>query len=338
MSPPRNPAALDALSLSTACLLIDGVAAGTAARRDALGARTVDSSRPSSPAQIRKKNQMQRVLWKTRKPSSDPPTPDLSSFQIAAKISNQRRGLGGSSSKPSQQSLATNSSFATANEIVTPAASYFVDSSDEETNAESLKYPADPLDRILAQTESESTPTEIFISNLPSDEENMPSKKKSSSKVSAPVPEPVVEPSPVVAAAPAEVKAEVVFESESAHFDVAQTAYGAYKDLWCWGKTLPVISNVLGLTEDVTSKVLSAAVKMDLPSIDEKVAVPHLKKLDDEVVTPAILAVWGVIEPAVGKTDEMIVKPVMTEVVPRILGPLGMFKDDKKDEAVPALN
>ncbi|EJK74698.1 hypothetical protein THAOC_03609, partial [Thalassiosira oceanica] len=72
--------------------------------------------------------------------------------------------------------------------------------------------------------------------------------------------------------------------------------------------------------------------------LDEKVAVPHLKKLDDEVVTPAILAVWGVIEPAVEKTDEMIVKPVITEVVPRILGPLGMFKDDKKDEAVPALN
>lgn len=280
---------------------------------------------------------MHRVWRKNRK---DPPTPDLSSFQIAARISDQRRGLGGSN-KPSQQSLATNSSFATANEIITPAASYFVDSSsDEETNEESLAYPTDPLDRILTQTESESTPTEIFISNLPSDQENMPSKKISSSKITpvsdfkAPVPEPVAEPSPVVATAPAEV----VIESESAHFDVAQTAYGAYKDLWCWGKTLPVISNVLGLTEDATSKVLSAAIKMDLPSLDEKVAVPHLKKLDDDVVTPAILAVWGVIEPAVEKTDEMIVKPVITEVVPRILGPLGMFKDDKKDEAVPALN
>ncbi|EJK73119.1 hypothetical protein THAOC_05276, partial [Thalassiosira oceanica] len=209
---------------------------------------------------------MHRVWRKNRK---DPPTPDLSSFQIAAKISDQRRGLGGSN-KPSQQSLATNSSFATANEIITPAASYFVDSSsDEETNEESLAYPTDPLDRILTQTESESTPTEIFISNLPSDQENMPSKKISSSKITpvsdfkAPVPEPVAEPSPVVATAPAEV----VIESESAHFDVAQTAYGAYKDLWCWGKTLPVISNVLGLTEDATSKVLSAAIKMDLPSL-----------------------------------------------------------------------
>jgi len=289
---------------------------------------------------------MQRVWSKRkspRKPSPDPPTPDLSSFQIAAKISNQRRGLGGSSSKPSQQSLATNSSFATANEVITPAASYFVDSSDEETNEESLTYPTDPLDRLSTQAESEFT-EQIFFSNLPSDEENMPSKKKSSSKITpvsdfnAPVPEPVPAPTPVVAAAPVEVKAEVVAKTESAHFDVAQTAYGAYKDLWCWGKTLPVISNVLGLTEDVTSKVLSAAVKMDLPSLDEKVAVPHLKKLDDEVVTPAILAVWGVIEPAVEKAEEMIIKPVMTEVVPRILSPLGMFKDDKNDEAVPALN
>jgi len=70
---------------------------------------------------------------------------------------------------------------------------------------------------------------------------------------------------------------------------------------------------------------------MDLPSIDQDVVVPNFKKLDDVVITPAICAVWGIICPAVKKSEEMIVKPVMTEVVPRILGPLGLL-DKKKEE------
>lgn len=71
---------------------------------------------------------------------------------------------------------------------------------------------------------------------------------------------------------------------------------------------------------------------MDLPAIDSQVAQPNLKKLDDEVVTPVILAVWKLIGPAVSKSEEMFVKPVMTEVVPRILAPIAMVMGDKKEE------
>jgi len=70
--------------------------------------------------------------------------------------------------------------------------------------------------------------------------------------------------------------------------------------------------------------------------------------LDDQVLTPAISAIWGIISGTVKKGDDMIVKPVMTEVVPRILGPLGLMekKEEKKDpvdkginpEVVPVLN
>mmetsp|Transcript_17745 Transcript_17745/g.27851 ORF Transcript_17745/g.27851 Transcript_17745/m.27851 type:complete len:95 (-) Transcript_17745:123-407(-) len=68
---------------------------------------------------------------------------------------------------------------------------------------------------------------------------------------------------------------------------------------------------------------------MDLPAIDQDVVSPHAKKLDDIVITPAICAVWGIISPAVVKGEEMIVKPVLSEVVPRILGPLGFLKEKK---------
>ena len=64
---------------------------------------------------------------------------------------------------------------------------------------------------------------------------------------------------------------------------------------------------------------------MDLPAIDQKAVTPQLKKLDDELVTPVILAIRKIIEPAVVKGEEMIVKPVLTEVVPRVMAPLGMF-------------
>jgi hypothetical protein len=47
-----------------------------------------------------------------------------------------------------------------------------------------------------------------------------------------------------------------------------------------------------------------------------------------------------------GKADDLVIKPVMTEVVPRLLAPLSMFDDKKAEEkkmieteaTVPALN
>jgi len=130
------------------------------------------------------------------------------------------------------------------------------------------------------------------------------------------------------------VKQTTATDEEDAHFDVAQNVYGTAKNVWAWGKTIPVVQNFLGLTESVTAKVLDTAIHMDLPAIDQKAVTPQLKKLDDELVTPVILAIWKIIEPAVVKGDEMIVKPVLTEVVPRVMAPLGMFmfEDQKKKE------
>ena len=54
--------------------------------------------------------------------------------------------------------------------------------------------------------------------------------------------------------------------------------------------------------------------------------------MDDDIVTPAISAVMGVVMGAHGKADDLVIKPVMTEVVPRLLAPLSMFDDKKAEE------
>jgi len=259
---------------------------------------------------------------------------------------------------PSQVSLATNTSFNTANDAAsiiasnnTPAVSYFVDSSEEDSDEETqetLSFGNDPLS-VLSRTTAADTnlkkPTEEISFNISSEEYNpevtMPSKKTSKKFDAAPVTATAVTADPPI---PATKKK----EEDTPHFDVAQNVYGCTKDIWAWGKTVPIISNMLGLTESVTAKVLDITIHMDLPSIDQNVVVPNFKKLDDEVITPAICTIWGIVNGGVTKGDEMIVKPVMTQVVPRILGPLGFLEDEKKEknpidstpnpEVVPVLN
>lgn len=128
--------------------------------------------------------------------------------------------------------------------------------------------------------------------------------------------------------APAPVAAKAAPVKEEPHFDVTQHIYGGIKDVWAWGKTVPVVEIFLGITETVAAKILDITIHKDLPAIDNDVAKPNLKKLDDQILTPAILAVWGFIEPAVSKGDEMIVKPVMKEVVPKVLGIVGKKDPD----------
>jgi hypothetical protein len=230
--------------------------------------------------------------------------PEPSSSSQPRKIFNIPSPLRKKQTSQSHQSLATSSSYNTAHESAqnTPAVSYFVDSSDED------------IDPIIKNREAAISPTnsEIFTTNP----EVTMATKKSTMKTAAPIAK------PVVAAKPAPTPATT--KSDEPHLDVAQHIYSHIKDIWAWGKTVPVVEVLLGITESVATKLLEATFKTDLPAIDNKVAQPNLKKLDDQVVTPAILAIWGIIGPAVTKGDEMIVKPVMKEVVPKVLETVGM--------------
>jgi len=230
-------------------------------------------------------------------------------------------------SNPSQASLATNTSFATANEqiqaSITPASQFYVDSSEDETTIE------EGYNDLLSTVLSKPTPSEISFSSNPDQEIIMP--KKTTVKTY-----PTATTVPNTTAPPATTEKAVTkpapVDKDAVHFDVAQNTYGCVKDIWAWGTTVPVVSNVLGLTETVAAKVLDVAVHMDLPAIDQQFVVPTCKKLDDDIVTPAISAVLGVVGAAHGKADDLVIKPVMTEVVPRLLAPLSMFDDKKAEE------
>lgn len=136
----------------------------------------------------------------------------------------------------------------------------------------------------------------------------------------SPAPENAPAPAPAVPQAP-------VTNDEAARFDVAQHAYGAAKDLWSWGRSVPVVTHLLGLTEALAATALDVTLHMDLPSLDAQVTSPRDKKLDDEVVTPLLLAAWKLMEPAVAKGDEVL-RPVWQEVVPCALGLFSARKEE----------
>eukprot|EP00956_Cyclotella_meneghiniana_P042220 scaffold248393_cov85-Cyclotella_meneghiniana.AAC.7 len=179
----------------------------------------------------------------------------------------------------------------------------------------------------------QNTPANHFydpIDTISNNEEvtlNMPTvlKKKTKAAAAAPTPAPAaapVAPAPVAAvkATPAPAAAATPSSSSTEpHFDVTQQIYGSIKDLWAWGKSVPYVSDILTLTENVASKLLDMTFHTTLPALDVDVAKPNLKKLDEEIVSPAVVTVWGVIRPAVEKGSEMIVEPVMKEVMPKIM-------------------
>jgi hypothetical protein len=107
-------------------------------------------------------------------------------------------------------------------------------------------------------------------------------------------------------------------QSTSSSHAVVQNAYGATKEVWMWGKTVPVLRNVLGLTEGITSKFLEITIQVD--DIEKDLIIPNLRKLDDVIVAPFFGAIFNAINPALSAGDEAIIKPVMHVVVPLIIG------------------
>ena len=110
--------------------------------------------------------------------------------------------------------------------------------------------------------------------------------------------------------------------------EVVQNAYGATKQVWEWGKNVPVLSDVLGLTEGVTNKFFEITIKVE--DVERDLVIPNLKKLDDEIVNPIIGTLFNAIGPALSVGDKVVVKPVMHLVLPHIMGHEG--NDEEKTE------
>lgn len=127
-------------------------------------------------------------------------------------------------------------------------------------------------------------------------------------------------------------------QGESSSHEVVQHAYGATKEVWEWGKTFPVLSNILGVTEGVTNKFLEITIHHDVHDFEKDLVIPNLKKLDDEILSPMISTILNMLGPAVSAGEEVIGKPVM-HIVPYIpfFGKL-VLGEDKEDEAKHAID
>lgn len=111
--------------------------------------------------------------------------------------------------------------------------------------------------------------------------------------------------------------------------EVVQNAYGVTKQVWEWGKNVPVLSDVLGLTEGFTNKFFEITIQVE--DVERDLVIPNLKKLDDEIVNPIIGAVFNAIGPALSVGDEVVVKPVMHVILPHIIGREDKEKTEQND-------
>lgn len=115
----------------------------------------------------------------------------------------------------------------------------------------------------------------------------------------------------------------------------ASVVYEKAKDVWTWGKGLPVVGFFEGITEAVANKVVSVAAGTSLEEIDGHLK-PVVAGIDSSYLNPAIDAIVRTLMSGVGKADATF-RPVIEAVVPAVLGPLGLIENDQKKEAAAAV-
>ncbi len=91
---------------------------------------------------------------------------------------------------------------------------------------------------------------------------------------------------------------------ESAHFDVLDHVYEHAKGAWAFGKGVVVFKPFMGLAEAVAEKAVSIVGLESLENVDKNI-IPHLKGIDKEFIDPAILKIWSLLEPVVGKSEDV---------------------------------
>lgn len=112
--------------------------------------------------------------------------------------------------------------------------------------------------------------------------------------------------------------------------DAAEVVYAKAKDVWAWGKTVPVVSFFVGTTETVASKALDVA-GTNFASLDGKIA-EELAKLDSGILNPAIEKVAKIVISAAAHSEEHL-KPVVLSILSKV----GMIKSEA-DEANPEVH
>jgi len=118
-------------------------------------------------------------------------------------------------------------------------------------------------------------------------------------------------------------------DDEPMKVDAAEVVYGKAKDIYAWGKTVPVVSFFVGIPEAVAGKALEV-VGTDLSQIDGKIE-SELGKFDSGILNPAIEAIAKVLIGVAGKSEE-IVKPIIDTII-KTLGMLPMIKSELNEQS-----
>jgi hypothetical protein len=104
---------------------------------------------------------------------------------------------------------------------------------------------------------------------------------------------------------------------ESSHPDAASQAYKGAKGVWAWGKSVPVVSSFMGLTEAMAETALGVTGN-NLESVDQTILKPQFQNLDNGILNPAIEKVVEIVMGAAGKTEEFVKPIILTIMSPLI--------------------
>lgn len=228
-------------------------------------------------------------------------TGDTSPFALAARrITTPTTRKNQSTRSLASESIVTED-FASATENISVSSELDDISLDDSVQKSSLFN-----DILGKQTILEETPEE--------DHEMSKSKSKKTKSVPAPAAEPVKEttPEPTV----------TVEETETSKFDVIENVYEGAKSVWAFGKNIIVFKPFMGVAEGAAAKVLSIAAGVETLEEADKNIKSTLSGVDKDFIDPAILKLWEVLEPIVGKGDEVLktVLGVVSKKVPMLEG------------------
>lgn len=122
----------------------------------------------------------------------------------------------------------------------------------------------------------------------------------------------------------------VTEDEQQMKVDPAEVVYGKAKDIFAWGKTVPVVSFFVGTSEVVAGKALGV-VGTDLSQVDGKIE-SELTKLDEGILNPVIQAIAKVLIGVAGKSEETI-KPIIDAILSSKL--IGIFIKLEANERTP---
>mmetsp|Transcript_15587 Transcript_15587/g.22204 ORF Transcript_15587/g.22204 Transcript_15587/m.22204 type:complete len:304 (-) Transcript_15587:203-1114(-) len=90
------------------------------------------------------------------------------------------------------------------------------------------------------------------------------------------------------------------------HFDVVGHVYEGVKSAWAFGKDVIVFRPFMGAAECVAGKVLNITTGVESLDAADRNIKPHLEGIDKDILDPAIIKLWSLISPIVGKGDEVV--------------------------------